>query len=322
MSPPTMRIVFLDRNTFHPDIEFPFDRLPGAEWTAYAGTPPQELAMRAAGAEILVSNKVRLSGAELSKLPRLRLIAVAATGVDHIDLAAAARSGIAVANARGYAGRSVPEHVFALLLALRRNLARYRAAARDGTWSRSAAFCLHAWPIDDLAGSTLGIVGAGTLGREVAQRAVAFGMRVLLAERRGAGTLRAGRVPFEQVLAEADAVTLHVPWTVDTHHLVGAAELARMKPTALLVNTARGGVVDEDALLAALRGGTLGGAAVDVLGSEPPAPDHPLLMADLPNLIVTPHVAWASRQAQQALALEVVENIAAFARGERRNRIV
>jgi glycerate dehydrogenase len=285
-------------------------------------TPPEEIPARAAGAEVLVTNKARLPAGVLDRLPGLRLVAVAATGVDHIDLAAAARRGIGVANVAGYAVRTVAEHVLGVLLALRRSLVRYNEAARTGRWSAAPAFCLHDWPIEDLAGSTLGIIGAGQNGQGVARLAQAFGMRVLLAERRGAATARPGRVGFEQVLREADAITLHVPLTPETRHLIGAPELARMKPDAVLINTARGGVVDEAALLAALRAGRIAGAALDVLATEPPPADHPLLAADLPNLIVTPHVAWASRQAQQKLADEVVENIAAFRRGERRNRVV
>lgn len=313
-----MSIVFLDRNTFAAGTRF----VPGeCAWREYPRTRPEEAAGRLRDAEVAITNKVRLTAAILEQLPRLRFVAVAATGVDHVDLDAAQRLGIGVSNVRDYATHSVPEHVFALLLALRRNLLNNASAARDGRWSRSEAFCLHDWPIDDLAGSTLGIVGGGALGGAVAKRATAFGMRVLTAERRGAAP-RPGRVAFDTLLAEADAVTLHVPLTPETRGLIGTAELARMKPSAMLINTARGGVVDEAALLAALRAGRLAGAALDVLDGEPPRTDHPLLAAGLPNLIVTPHVAWASRQAQQKLADEVMENIAAFYRGERRNRVV
>lgn len=317
-----MRAVFLDRHTFSASIRFPHHSLPGCTWVEHDRTAPAETVDHAAGADILITNKVRLPAAVLEQLPALRLVAVAATGVDHVDLAAAAQRGVGVANVAGYAIHTVPEHVFGLLLTLRRNLMRYRDAARDGRWSRSPAFCLHDWPIDDLAGSTLGIIGAGQNGQGVARLAEAFGMRVLLAERRHENTVRPGRVAFEQVLSEADVVSLHVPLTAETRHLIGANELARMKSGAILVNTARGGVVDETALLAALQAGRIAGAALDVLAAEPPPADHPLLTADLPNLIVTPHVAWASRQAQQRLAEEVVANIAAFLRGERRNRVV
>jgi glycerate dehydrogenase len=315
-----MKIVLLDRNTFSDSIDFPVSRL-SADWQEHARTTRDDVLSHAAGADVVVTNKVRLPAAALENLPGLKLIAVAATGVDHVDLDAATRLGIGVCNVRDYATHSVPEHVFAVLLALRRNLLAYAAAAKNGDWSRAEAFCLHCWPIEDLAGSILGIVGGGALGRSVAMLGAAFGMRVLLAEQRGA-SLRPGRAAFEQVVSEADVLSLHVPLTPATRHLVGAAELARMKPSAILINSARGGVVDEAALVEALRAGHLAGAAVDVLTTEPPPADHPLLSANLPNLLVTPHIAWASRQAQQRMADEVVENIAAFLRGERRNRVV
>ncbi|HJW80773.1 MAG TPA: D-2-hydroxyacid dehydrogenase [Acidiferrobacterales bacterium] len=315
-----MRIVFLDRSTFSASIAFPVARL-AAEWQEHARTAPGEVLTHAAEATAVVTNKVKLPAMLLEKLPRLKLVAVAATGVDHVDLDAARRLGIGVCNVRDYATHSVPEHVFTVLLALRRNLIAYAAAATNGTWSRAENFCLHTWPIEDLAGSTLGVIGGGTLGQFVARLGAAFNMRVLLAEQRAA-PLRPGRVAFEQVLAEADVLSLHVPLTPATRNLIGVSELARMKPSAILINSARGGVVDELALVGALRAGQLAGAAVDVLTSEPPPADHPLLCANLPNLLVTPHIAWASRQAQQQLADEVVENIAAFMRGESRNRVV
>jgi glycerate dehydrogenase len=315
-----MKITLLDRSTFSAAIVFPAASLV-ADWQEYAHTTPDQVLSHAVAAEVVVTNKVKLPASLLELLPMLKLVAVAATGVDHVDLEAAQRLGIGVCNVRDYATHSVPEHVFAVLLALRRNLIAHAAAARNGTWSRAENFCLHNWSIEDLAGSTLGIIGAGALGRSVARLGSAFGMRVLLAEQR-ATPLRPGRVAFEQALAEADVLSLHVPLVSATRHLIGAAELAQMKPSAILINSARGGVVDELALVEALRAGQLAGAAVDVLSIEPPPMDHPLLNANLPNLLVTPHIAWASRQAQQKLAVEVVENIAAFLRGERRNRVV
>ncbi len=314
------KIAFLDRSTFSGSIAFPVVRF-AAGWHEHARTAPDEILTHAANAAVVVTNKVRLPAALLESLPQLRLVAIAATGVDHVDLDAAGRLGIGVCNVRDYATHSVPEHVFAVLLALRRNLIAYAAAARNGAWSRAENFCLHNWPIEDLAGSTLGIIGGGALGQSVAKLGAAFGMHVLLAEQRGAPS-RPGRVAFEQVLAEADVLSLHVPLTRVTRNLIGATELAGMKPSAILINSARGGVVDEMALVEALRTGQLAGAAVDVLTTEPPPADHPLLSANLPNLLVTPHIAWASRQAQQRMADEVVENIAAFLRGEHRNRVV
>ena len=315
-----MKVAFLDRSTFSDPIAFPVARF-AAEWQEHARTTPDQVLTHAADAKVVVTNKVKLPAALLEKLPQLKLVAVAATGVDHVDLDAARRLGIAVCNVRDYATHSVPEHVFTVLLALRRNLIAYAVAATNGTWSRAENFCLLDWPIEDLAGSTLGIIGGGTLGKSVAKLGAAFGMRVLLAEQRGA-PLRPGRVAFEQVLAEADVLSLHLPLTSATRHLIGATELASMKTSAILINSARGGVVDEVALVEALRAKRLAGAAVDVLTTEPPPADHPLLTANLANLLVTPHIAWASRQAQQRMADEVVENIAAFLRGELRNRIV
>lgn len=316
-----MRIVFLDRATFAPQMRFDTAPLGACEWVEHPVTRAAEVPERARGAAVLVTNKVKLPGSLLAGLPDLRLIAAAATGVDNIDTLAAKRQGIGVCNVRGYATRTVPEHVFALLLALRRNLLRYQQAVHDGEWSRSEIFCLHSYPIRDLARSVMGIIGYGSLGQAVARLAQAFGMRVLIAERPGAVAPRPGRASFEDVLRMADVITLHVPHS-GGGALIGAAELARMRPDAILINTARGALVDAAALLEALRNRRLGGAALDVLGSEPPPPDHPLLTARLPNLIITPHVAWASLEAQQLLADEVIANIAAFLKNESRNRVV
>ena len=316
------RLVFLDRGTFAADIRFPHESIVGGDWQEYPATRPQDTVSRLRGAEVALVNKVRLTAEVLAELPELKLIALTATGVDNVDFDAARRQGIAVSNVRDYATRTVPEHVFALLLALKRNLFGLRAAVRDGRWSASDSFTLQTHAIGDLAGGTLGIVGAGSLGQAVARLGEAFGMRVVLAEQRNAQTLRPGRMDFEKVLAEADVLSLHLPLTPATRNLIGVAEFARMKPGAILINTARGGLVDETALLAALKSGRLGGAGIDVLAQEPPPADHPLLTADLLNLIVTPHIAWGSREAQQKLADEVIANIAAFYRGEPRNRVV
>ncbi len=317
-----MSIVFLDRATFAGSVSFAASAVHELAWRDYAHTPVQQVLERVQDAKVVITNKVRLSGDVIAACRQLKLIVAAATGVDHIDLEAARQREIAVCNVRGYAVHSVPEHVFAMLFALRRNILRYSNAVHAGDWSRAETFCLLAYPIDDLAGATLGVFGGGVLGQAVSRLGAAFGMNVLLAEQREAKAVRAGRTPFEDVLAQADVVTLHLPLNPATRNLIGAAELARMKPGAILINTARGGVVDEKALLDALRAGRLGGACLDVLSEEPPPEDHPLVIANLPNLIITPHVAWASRQAQQCLADEVAENIAAFFRGERRNRVV
>lgn len=317
-----IQIVFLDRATFAPGISFSADRIANASWRDYAVSPRDQVAERARDAAVLITNKIPIDARLMDQLPQLRLIAVAATGVDHIDLAAAKAHGVGVCNVPGYATQTVPEHVFGMLLMLRRNLYHFAASVGQGAWSQSKVFCLHDNPIHDLAGRTLGIVGAGTLGRAVGKIAVAFGMRVLYAERKGATGIRDGYTPFNEVLACADVLTLHVPLTPQTRGLIGRLELAQMKPDAVLVNCARGGVVDELALVEALREAKLGGACVDVLESEPPPATHPLLAAEFPNLIVTPHIAWASIEAQQRLADELIANIAAFVQGERRNRVV
>lgn len=316
-----MKIVFLDRATFAAEVRFATETLEESQWIEYPTSKSVEVAERASDARVIITNKVKVPGSLITALPSLRLICAAATGVDNIDTAAAKRQGIAVCNVRGYATNTVPEHVFALLLALRRNLARYQQAVRDGEWSRAETFCLHNFPIRDLARHAMGIVGHGSLGRAVGRLAQAFGMRVLISERPGVSDARAGRVLFDDVLRMADVVTLHLPHA-GSGPIIGAREFALMRPDAILINTARGALVDANALLEALRARRLGGAALDVLSVEPPPADHPLLTARLPNLIITPHVAWASLEAQQQLADEVIANIVAFNRGEARNRVV
>jgi glycerate dehydrogenase len=238
-----------------------------------------------------------------------------------VDLDAAARRGIAVCNIRRYATPSVVQHVFALLLSLTRHLSDYQRAVQSGAWQRSGQFCLLDYPIRELGGLTLGIVGYGELGQAVAATAEqAFGMRVLIAQRPG-GSAEPGRLPLQQLLPQVDVLSLHCPLTPETRGLIGAEELALMKPDALLINTARGGIVDEVALATALLAGRLGGAGIDVLASEPPGSDSPLLQQPIPNLIVTPHIAWASRQSRQRLLDQLAQNIAAFMAGRPQNLV-
>lgn len=292
-----------------------------ARWSLYDYTRPDQTAGRITGAQVVVTNKVLLDRAALAAAPELRLICLTATGTNNVDLVAARELGVAVANVTGYATAAVVQHVFALMLAHATRLLDYRAAVVAGAWSSSAQFCLLDFPIFELAGKTLGIVGYGELGRAVAGVAQSFRMEVLIAQRPG-GPPQDGRLPLAELLPRVDVLSLHCPLADNTRDLIGAAELALMRPTALLVNTARGGLVDGNALAAALRAGTIGGAALDVLSVEPPPPSHPLLAADIPNLILTPHTAWASREARQRVLDEVARNIAAFAAGERRNRVV
>lgn len=314
------RIAYLERESIRADVRrpaFPHD------WVEYPRTVPAELDARLAGVTIAIVNKLPFTAELVGRLPDLKMIAVAATGTNNVDLAACQARGIVVSNIRGYARQTVPEHALALLMALSRNLVAYRASVQAGRWQRSDQFCFFDHPIRDLHGQTLGVIGSGDLGDGFARLAEALGMTVLKAERKGAATVRPGYTAFDRVIAESDAISLHCPLTPDTRHLIGAAELAAMKPTALLINTARGGLVDEAALAAALRAGTIGGAGFDVLSEEPPKDDNPLLAPDvlaLPNFILTPHVAWASAPAMQALADQLIDNVEAFARGEPRNR--
>lgn len=310
------RIIFLDRNTLRAKIRRPDF---AHEWIEYDETDASRLVERLGGATIAITNKVRLGEAELRELGSLRLIAVAATGVDIIDLEYCRRRGIAVSNIRDYAGHTVPEHALMLMLALRRNLLSYRHDVESGEWERARAFCLFEHPIHDLHGSSLGIIGYGTLGKAVERLGLAFGMRVAVAEHKGASKIREGRISFEEALRESDIVTLHSPLNDETRNMIGAAELSLMKPDAILINTARGGLVDERALIDALKSGQIGGAGFDVLTKEPPSEGNPLLDVKLPNLILTPHNAWASREAMQALADQLIDNIEAFVRGEPKN---
>lgn len=310
------KIVFLDRATVKGDIKRPSF---AHEWRDYAETAPDETVERLRGATVAITNKVKLGERELAELPDLRLITVAATGVDNIDLVSARERGVTVVNAGGYAVRSVVEYVFALMLALRRGLMNYAADVRRGAWAESSQFCLLTHPIHNIEGSTLGVVGFGAIGRAVAEMGARFGMKNLIAERRGASRMREGRVTFEEVLRCSDIVSLHASLNEETRGMIGAAELALMPAHALLINAGRGGLVDEVALVEALRSGTIGGAGVDVLEEEPPRAGSPLLDANLPNLIVTPHIAWASMEAMHSLADQITDNLEAFVRGEPKN---
>ena len=258
-----------------------------------------------------------LREATLKQLPDLKLIAVAATGTDVIDKAYTSGNGIVVSNIRNYAFNTLPEHVFALLFALRRNLVNYYNSVRQGRWGEANQFCYFDYPIYDIAGSTLGIIGYGALGKEIEKRATALGMKVLINDVADVPN----KVDVATVLREADVVTLNLPLTPETKNMIGAKELASMKKSACIINTARGGIVDEAALADALRKGIIGGAGFDVLTVEPPKNGNILLDPTIPNLIITPHVAWASKEAMQVLADQLVDNIDAFVAGSPRNLV-
>ncbi|WP_374349570.1 D-2-hydroxyacid dehydrogenase [Chitinimonas sp.] len=313
-----MHIVFLDRASLPVTLRSP--ALPH-QWRDYPATSPAQLGVHARDAEVLISNKVVLDAATIAALPRLKLIAVAATGVNHIDLLAARQHGVAVCNIRGYADHSVPEHALMLMLALMRQLAAYRQQLAAGAWQQSPHFCLFGPAIRDLHGRTLAIVGNGALGQGTARLAQAFGMKIVQLERKQATICRPGYTPFVEGLAQADIISLHCPLDASSRHLIGAAELALLRRDAILINTARGGLVDEAALLDALHAGRLGGAGIDVLHEEPPRQGNALLDAKLPNLIVTPHIAWASHEAMSALGEQLIGNIEAWAGGQPRNLV-
>jgi len=283
-------------------------------------TAPDQVAGRIADAQVAITNKVVLDAERLAGAPDLKLVCITATGTNNVDLGAAAERGITVCNVRAYATASVVEHVFALILSLTRRLEEYAGAVRAGRWQQASTFALLDYPVRELTGKLMGIVGYGELGQAVAGVARAFGMEVQVAQRPG-GDSRPGRVPLHELLPRADVLTLHTPLTPETRGLIGARELALMKPDALLINTARGGIVDEAALADALTAGRLGGAGVDVLAEEPPVGGSPLLELSVPRLIVTPHVAWASREARQRVVDETVANIRAFQAGEPRNTV-
>lgn len=304
-----VKIIFLDRDTLGDDITIP---APGFahDWVSYPQTAAAHRLDRLRGGQIAITNKVPFDADLIAALPDLRLIAVAATGTDIIDHQAAAARGIRIVNVAGYAVDAVPEHVFAVLLALRRHLTRYRDAVRGGAWQAAGQFCYLGPQIRDIAGATLGIIGAGAIGTAVARRAEAFGMRVLYAERKGAGTVRDGYTPFETVLREGDVLSIHCPLSAETEGLIDSVALGAMKRDAILINTGRGGVVDEAALLAALESGRLAGAALDVTRPEPPPAGSPIMqLAARDDVIVTPHIAWGSVQARQAVADRLIAEI-------------
>ncbi|PPD20192.1 MAG: glycerate dehydrogenase [Methylocystis sp.] len=308
------KIVFLDRETLDANVRKP--NFPH-EYTEHAQTAPDQIVERLKGATICITNKVPLREATLKQLPDLKLIAVAATGTDVIDKAYTSGNGIVVSNIRNYAFNTLPEHVFALLFALRRNLVNYYNSVRQGRWGEANQFCYFDYPIYDIAGSTLGIIGYGALGKEIEKRATALGMKVLINDVADVPN----KVDVATILRESDVVTLNLPLTPETKNMIGAKEFASMKKTACIINTARGGIIDEAALAEALRNGVIAGAGMDVLTVEPPKNGNILLDPTIPNLIITPHVAWASKEAMQVLADQLVDNIDAFVAGSPRNLV-
>ncbi len=321
----TQKIVFLDRDTVAPYIDI---RRPGFdhEWVEYGKTTVEEAAERLSGATIAINNKVTLRADTLKKCPDLKMIAMAATGTDPVDLEYCRENGIVVSNIRGYAVNTVPEHAFALILSLRRSIIGYRQDVAAGEWQKAGQFCFFNHPIDDLAGSRLGIIGEGSLGTSVAAIAESgFGMEAVFMdhdyvtdEARAEKTF----VSLDELLGTSDVITLHCPLLPATRDLIGIDELRKMKKTAIIVNTARGGLIKDADLAEALTAGVIGGAAIDVLAPEPPADDHPYFkLLEKPNFILTPHVAWASREAMQTLCDQLIDNIENFVKGEPSNMV-
>ena len=316
-----MRGVFLDFATVsNDDVDIAPLRAVLDELVIHDVTPVEKIAERVKDAEVIFTNKCRIDAALLDAAPELRLVALAATGFNNVDLDAARTHGVGICNIRAYCTPSVVQHVFALMLALNQKLDGYRKLLAEGAWRKAPQFTLLDYPVHELAGQTLGIIGYGELGSNVAKVAEVFGMRVLIAERPGKPP-RAGRVPIETLLAESDVISLHCPLTAETEKLINADALRKMKPTALLINTARGAVVDEAALADALRRGIIGGAGIDVLSQEPPVDGNPLLDANIPNLIVTPHIAWAGVEARNRAIRQMADCVNAFRKGERLNRV-
>ncbi|MDX1442155.1 MAG: 2-hydroxyacid dehydrogenase [Gammaproteobacteria bacterium] len=316
-----MKGVFLDFSTVsHNDVDPAPLGSALDEFDCHDATAPEDIAARVKDANVILTNKCRITRDVMEAAPDLRLVTLAATGFDNVDLDAARELNVGVTNIRAYSTPSVAQHVFALLLTLNQRLDDYRELLSSGAWKRAPNFTMLDFPIHELAGRTMGIIGYGELGHAVANIAAAFGMDVIVAERAGRDP-RHGRVSFEKVIKESDVLSLHCPLNADTRHLINANILKQMKKSALLINTARGAVVDEQALADALRNGDIAGAGVDVLSQEPPVDGNPLLDGDIPNLVITPHIAWAGVEARQRAVGQMAECIREFRAGNRMNRV-
>jgi glycerate dehydrogenase len=318
-----MRAVFLDFDTLGPeDIDISPLTVQVPELRFFPESRAGLVAERVGDAEIVIVNKVRLDSQIIGTANALKMICLAATGSDNVALGAASDRGITVCNIRDYCTPSVVQHVFALILALTNHLREYHDLLASRAWADSTQFCLLDFPIRELQGKTLGIVGLGSLGRGVAEVGRAFGMRIIAARRANTPTDDDfERVGLPELLERSHIVSLHCPLTADTENMIDTAALTQMRNDALLINTARGGLVDPDALVTALRSGEIAGAGIDVLRQEPPVDPNPLVDQQLPNLIVTPHIAWAARESRQRAVDEMAANIASFKNGTPRNRI-
>lgn len=312
-----MRIVILDAESMHPsDLDLSSWCPADAELIQFEHTAPKEVAVRLEGADVAILNKVKIGSAELALADRLKLIAVTATGTNNIDFTATRAAGVRVVNSVDYGTQSVVQHSLSLMFALSGNLIAYAKEVAEDRWADSAHFCSLAHPINQINEKTLGIIGYGVLGRELARQARLLGMRVIVAQSvRDGAEVHSDRVALKTLVSEADVISLHCPLTDDTRGLIGLAELEAMKPDALLINCARGGIVCEEALVTVLNRGHLGGIGFDVLAEEPPKKNHPLINTSHPNVVITPHVAWGSRRARQTLVEQIGEDLAAFIAG-------
>ncbi|MCF6190640.1 MAG: D-2-hydroxyacid dehydrogenase [Cocleimonas sp.] len=309
------KAVVLDEKSFNPgDLDLTGLYAVLDNWEIHEATQPEERLARLQGANIAIANKVIFDEDLLKQLPDLKLILLTATGMDNVDQAACERHGIIVNNVTDYCTESVSQHVFALILALSTQLFNYQKITKSGDWSQSGQFSNLSFPIQELSGKTLGLVGYGSLAKGVEKLALAFGMSILISQRAGVSSTNAneGRLPLETLLPLADVISIHCPLTPETKHLIGKKEFELMKDTAFLINTARGGVVDNAALAVALHDKVIAGAGIDVLEQEPPPLDHPLLSDKIPNLILTPHTAWAAIEARQRVIDKVTENLQHF----------
>ena len=313
-----LQIVVLDRDTL---VNRPFEFDFSHTLSSYGTTEAHETLARIRGADIVITNKVVISAQAFAENPQLKLVAVTATGVNNVDVEAAKQNGTAVCNIRAYGNESVAEHAFMMMITLMRNLPAYQRDVAAGLWENSPFFCHLGAPMRDLNGKTLAIFGRGNIGKTLAAYAQAFKMNVVFAEHKHAQSVRNGYVSFDEAIRSADVVSLNCPLTPQTANMIGEAELQQMKPGAILINCGRGGLVDEAALVAALKYGQIGGAGFDVLTQEPPRDGNPLLKARLPNLIVTPHIAWASQEAANRLFDILLDNINRFVAGNPQNLV-
>jgi len=314
--PSQCRAVFLDHTSLDlGDLDLSPWRETFSDLVLHASTTPDQVAERLKDAEVAISNKIVIDAATFAACPGLKLVLVTATGVNNIDLDAARKHGVVVSNCQGYGTPSVAQHTLMLLLAMATRLPDYQQAIHQGQWQKSKQFCLLDFPIVELEGKTLGLLGHGELGGAVAKLAEAFGMRVLSGQIPGRPA-RPDRVPLNELLPQVDALTLHCPLNDHTRDMIGADELSLLKPKAFVINTARGGLINEQALADALRNGHLAGAATDVLTVEPPVNGNPLLSGDIPRLIITPHSAWGSQEARQRIVGQINENALAFQAGQ------